>query len=106
MKFKKNKLYSNFNYTPRYYDEDKINWTLRKKGIESKVLKEKYSYADFINLPSEKKKKNRVRNIVILSAIAGLFFAIPIYYGMGIFQLCTMMFIGSGFIKMSNLLSN
>lgn len=106
MKFKKNKLYSNFNYTPRYYDQEKVNWTLRKKEIQKKVEKLDYDYKDFIKVEPKVKKSTKIRNLIILGTLISIFFAIPLYYGLGIFQLFTMMFIGLGFIKLSNVLSN
>jgi hypothetical protein len=104
MNFKKSKRYSNFNYIPRFYDEGKVNWKLRKSEIKRKVLEENHSYEDFIQFSSEKSKSSKIRKMIILGGILGIFFTIPIYYGMGIFQLCIMMFLGTGFVKMSNIL--
>ena len=62
MNFKKSKRYSNFNYTSRFYDEDKINWRLRKKDIEDKVLKQNHTYTDFIHF-RKSDGKNKVRKL-------------------------------------------
>ncbi len=103
MNFKKSKRYSNFNYTPRFYNEDKINWRLRKKDVEHKVLNQNHTYTDFIRIRSAD-SKNKIRKFIILGGILALFITVPLTYGMGIYQLCTMMFIATGFIKMSNVL--
>ena len=78
MNFKKSKRYSNFNYSPRYYDEKKIHWSLRKEEIKNKVLKEKYSYNDFIHFRTTDSKQ-KIRKIIILGGILGLFIAIPVF---------------------------
>jgi len=103
MNFKKSKRYSNFTYTPRFYDEDKINWTLRKKDIEDKVLNKNQSYHDFIQFRSTDPKV-KTRRFIILGGIIGVIIAVPTIYGSGIYQLCIMTLAAVGFVKMSNLL--
>ena len=104
MNFKKSKRYSNFNYTPRFYDEEKIHWSLRKEEIKNKVLKENYSHKDFINLRTTSTTA-KIRKFVILGGIIGIIIAVPVIYGAGLYQLCIMTLAASGFIKMSNILS-
>jgi hypothetical protein len=103
MNFKKSKRYSNFTYTPRFYDENKINWTLRKKDIENKVLNQGHSYHDFINFRSSDPKA-KLRKLIILGGILSVLIAIPLMYGLGTYQLGSMVLVATGFIKMSNLL--
>ena len=105
MNFKKSKRYSNFNYTPRFYDEKKIHWTLRKEEIRNKVLKENYSPKDFINVRPIS-MVDKVRKFIVLGGIIGVIIGVPVVFGAGFYQLCIMVLAASGFIKMSNILSN
>ena len=100
MKLNKHKHHSRFQYTPRFHDPEKDEWTARKNEVKRKVEKEGYSYEDFIKFRSQ--NTNRFRKIAVLLCLVGTFFAIPIYYGMGIVQLCAMMMVGLGFVKLSN----
>jgi len=103
MNFKKSKRYSNFTYNPRFYDENKENWKLRKKDIEDKVLNKNHSYHDFIHF-RKSDPKAKTRKIIILAGILSVIIAIPIVYGTGIYQLCIMVLAATGFVKMSNFL--
>lgn len=98
MDLKKNRLYSKFNYTPRYYDEKAEEWLVRRKEIGFKIHKQGHDIHDFITLQN---RKSDIKKIFLLIVFLFFIISIPLFYGWGIVPLSMMALLSFVFLKIN-----